>query len=120
MALSAFADSGTREEWPSHQPAALAYIFAAVPHGEPYENIIVHSMRAEVCEARRTLISRVLPMRSCAAAQSNLSMARRLMPQDLMLEFIRLSRFQAVASARYLAEVVGKAHARQMDASTRK
>jgi uncharacterized protein (DUF2252 family) len=45
---------------------------------------------------------------------------RELMPQDLKLEIDRLSREEAVNSARYLAEVVGKAHARQMDATTRK
>jgi uncharacterized protein (DUF2252 family) len=45
---------------------------------------------------------------------------RELMPQDLKLEIDRLSRKEAVNSARYLAEVVGKAHARQMDAATRK
>ncbi|HEY2686396.1 MAG TPA: DUF2252 family protein [Steroidobacteraceae bacterium] len=45
---------------------------------------------------------------------------RELMPQDLKLEIDRLSREEAVSSARYLAEVVGKAHARQMDASTRR
>jgi uncharacterized protein (DUF2252 family) len=45
---------------------------------------------------------------------------RELMPQDLKLEIDRLSREEAVDSARYLAEVVGKAHARQMDASTRR
>jgi uncharacterized protein (DUF2252 family) len=45
---------------------------------------------------------------------------RELMPQDLKLEIDQLSREEAVASARYLAEVVGKAHARQMDHATRK
>ncbi len=45
---------------------------------------------------------------------------RELMPQDLKLEIDRLSRDEAVSSARYLAEVVGKAHARQMDDSTRR
>jgi uncharacterized protein (DUF2252 family) len=45
---------------------------------------------------------------------------RELMPQDLKLEIDQLSREQAVNSARYLAEVVGKAHARQMDAATRR
>jgi uncharacterized protein (DUF2252 family) len=45
---------------------------------------------------------------------------RELMPQDLKLEIDRLSREEAVDSARYLAEVVGKAHARQMDATIRK
>ena len=45
---------------------------------------------------------------------------RELMPQDLKLEIDRLSREQAVQAAQYLAEVVGKAHARQMDGTTRK
>jgi uncharacterized protein (DUF2252 family) len=45
---------------------------------------------------------------------------RELMPQDLKLEIDRLSSDEAANSARYLAEVVGKAHARQMDAATRK
>jgi uncharacterized protein (DUF2252 family) len=45
---------------------------------------------------------------------------RELMPQDLKLEIDQLSREEAIDSARYLAEVVGKAHARQMDAPTRK
>jgi uncharacterized protein (DUF2252 family) len=45
---------------------------------------------------------------------------RELMPQDLKLEIDQLSREEAVNSARYLAEVVGKAHARQMDMTTRR
>jgi uncharacterized protein (DUF2252 family) len=45
---------------------------------------------------------------------------RELMPQDLKLEIDQLSREEAMNSARYLAEVVGKAHARQMDAATRR
>lgn len=45
---------------------------------------------------------------------------RELMPQDLKLEIDQLSRDEAVRSARYLAEVVGKAHARQMDGPTRR
>jgi uncharacterized protein (DUF2252 family) len=45
---------------------------------------------------------------------------RELLPQDLKLEIDQLSRAEAVASARYLAEIVGKAHARQMDTDTRR
>ena len=45
---------------------------------------------------------------------------RELMPQDLKLEIDRLTREEAVAAASYLASIVGKAHARQMDAATRK
>jgi uncharacterized protein (DUF2252 family) len=45
---------------------------------------------------------------------------RELMPQDLKLEIDSLTREEAVDSARYLAEVIGKAHARQMDSSARR
>ena len=38
---------------------------------------------------------------------------RELMPQDLKFELDRLTQEQAVAAARYLAGVVGKAHGRQ-------
>jgi uncharacterized protein (DUF2252 family) len=45
---------------------------------------------------------------------------RELLPQDLKLEIDQLSRDEAIQAARYLAEVVGKAHARQMDSVTRR
>ena len=45
---------------------------------------------------------------------------RELMPQDLKLEMDTLTRAQAIGAARFLAAVVGKAHARQMNATTRK
>ncbi len=44
---------------------------------------------------------------------------RELMPQDLKFDLDRLTQEQAVAAARYLAAVVGKAHGRQMDLNTR-
>jgi uncharacterized protein (DUF2252 family) len=44
---------------------------------------------------------------------------RELTPQDLKLEIERLSRAEAVRAAHYLALVVGRAHARQMDAATK-
>jgi uncharacterized protein (DUF2252 family) len=40
---------------------------------------------------------------------------RELAPQDLKLEVDQFTQAQAVKAARYLAAVVGKAHARQMD-----
>jgi uncharacterized protein (DUF2252 family) len=45
---------------------------------------------------------------------------RELMPQDLKLEVDQLSRKEVLNSARYLAEIVGKAHARQLDANARR
>jgi uncharacterized protein (DUF2252 family) len=44
---------------------------------------------------------------------------RELMPQDLKLEMETLTPDEAVHAARYLASVVGEAHARQMDSSER-
>ena len=44
---------------------------------------------------------------------------RELAPQDLKLEVDQFSEGQAAKAARYLAFVVGKAHARQMDRATR-
>ncbi|SFR78219.1 DUF2252 family protein [Sphingomonas jatrophae] len=45
---------------------------------------------------------------------------RELAPQDLKLEVGQFSERQAAKAAHYLAFVVGKAHARQMDDATRK
>jgi uncharacterized protein (DUF2252 family) len=42
------------------------------------------------------------------------------LPQDLKLEIESLSADEAERVARYLAQVVGKAHARQMDVAQRK
>ena len=44
---------------------------------------------------------------------------RELMPQDLKIEIDRLNQEDATALAAYLAGVVGRAHSRQMDKSTR-
>jgi uncharacterized protein (DUF2252 family) len=45
---------------------------------------------------------------------------RELLPQDLQLEIEQLNPTEAMRVARYLAMVVGKAHASQMDEATRK
>ena len=44
---------------------------------------------------------------------------RELAPQDLKLEVEQFTQSQAVVAARYLAFIVGKAHARQMDGAAR-
>lgn len=44
---------------------------------------------------------------------------REVLPQDLKLEMDQLTREEAVSAARYLAWVVGHAHARQTNAATR-
>lgn len=45
---------------------------------------------------------------------------RELMPQDLKLEIDQLTEPEAITAARFLAMVVGEAHARQMDQETRR
>ncbi len=45
---------------------------------------------------------------------------RELMPQTLTFDLDRLTKEEAVAAARYLAGVVGKAHGRQMNPKTAK
>ena len=45
---------------------------------------------------------------------------RELLPPDLKLELETLSRDEALGVAEFLAQIVGRAHARQMDASDRK
>lgn len=45
---------------------------------------------------------------------------RELMPQDLKLEVEQFSRSEALKAARYLAWVVGRAHAQQMDEKVRR
>jgi uncharacterized protein (DUF2252 family) len=44
---------------------------------------------------------------------------RELLPQDLKVEIEEIGQQEAMQAARYLASVVGKEHARQMDAETR-
>jgi len=44
---------------------------------------------------------------------------RELLPQDLKLEMDQLTREEATAAARFLATVVGRAHARQMEPAMR-
>jgi len=45
---------------------------------------------------------------------------RELRPQDLKFELDQITQKEAVAAAKFLAGVIGKAHARQMDTATRK
>ena len=45
---------------------------------------------------------------------------QELRPQDLKFEFDQITRQEAVEASRFLAGVVGRAHARQMNAGQRK
>ncbi len=44
---------------------------------------------------------------------------RELLPQDMKIEIGQLSSDDAMVAARFLGQIVGRAHARQMDAATR-
>ncbi len=55
-----------------------------------------------------------------ARLDSSAVFLRELLPQDLKLDVDRLTQEEAVRASRYLGNVVGTAHARQMDEATRK
>jgi uncharacterized protein (DUF2252 family) len=63
-----------------------------------------------------SLGARMLPARLLGKAV----FLRELLPQDLKVDIDRLTRDEAMHAARYLAWVVGTAHARQMDAGERR
>lgn len=76
--------------------------------------------QAERVVAAAKALSPHLGARIAAARVLGHSMfVRELMPQDLKIEVEQFYRADALKSARYLAFVVGKAHARQMDLATR-
>ncbi|MGN6084896.1 DUF2252 family protein [Trinickia sp.] len=66
-------------------------------------------------------VSPMLGNRMCASrVDRHAVVIRELMPQDLKLETERLTEADAVKAARFLALVVGQAHAQQMDIETRR
>jgi uncharacterized protein (DUF2252 family) len=74
---------------------------------------------ARVVEGARRL-SPFLGQRMLAAQLGDRPIfVRELLPQDLKLEIARLTRAEAMRAAMFLAGVVGRAHARQMDVAAR-
>ena len=66
-------------------------------------------------------LSPYLGDRMVAAKFANRSVViRELRPQDLKFEFDQITQEEAVEAAKFLAGVVGRAHARQMDAKAKK
>ena len=63
------------------------------------------------CNLSPNLGSRMMPV----SLMKRSMVMRELMPQDLKFDLDRLSKDEAVAAARYLAGVLGKAHGRQMN-----
>lgn len=93
---------------------AVAPVAPSAQHAElPSDN-------GERVVAAARALSPHLGTRMMAVRMLNCSLfIRELAPQDLKLEIDQFNHAEAVRSARYLAFVVGKAHARQMDATTR-
>jgi uncharacterized protein (DUF2252 family) len=96
-------------------------LHAAAPKSDV--NPSIHDMPADSAErvvAGARALSPYLGNRMLAAKLLDKPVVlRELMPQDLKLEIDQLTRDEAVKAARFLARVVGRAHARQMDAETR-
>jgi uncharacterized protein (DUF2252 family) len=91
---------------------------AAAPH---YKGVRMPKSNAERVVAGANALSPNLGERMRAADFGSSSVfIRELMPQDLKFDFDTMARDEAVDVAQYLAMVVGKAHARQMDLADRK
>jgi uncharacterized protein (DUF2252 family) len=103
---SAFALVDLKEAVAAIAPAARG---AAMP-ADHAERVVAGAMALAPNLGERMLATRLLgrPM-----------VLRELMPQDLKLEIDQFSRSEATRAARYLAYVIGCAHARQMDPATR-
>jgi uncharacterized protein (DUF2252 family) len=93
-------------------------VAAAAPRNAKAKMPAGHAERV-VAGARKLspyLGERMLPWRFLGSSV----VLRELLPQDLKLEMDQLTRDEAIVAARYLASVVGSAHASQMDNKTRK
>jgi uncharacterized protein (DUF2252 family) len=88
---------------------------AAAPRGKPSAKNEAQRVVTGATQLSPNLGERMLAVK---LLKKDLVM-RELMPQDLKFDVDRLTQDQAIAAARFLAEVVGKAHGRQMDAKTR-
>ncbi|HEY1726266.1 MAG TPA: DUF2252 family protein [Steroidobacteraceae bacterium] len=91
--------------------AAAAPRFARSPMPRDHGQRVVQGARA----LSPYLGERMLPVKFMGRS----AFIRELMPQDLKLEIDQLTRQEAVMAARYLAAVVGTAHARQMTSAAR-
>jgi uncharacterized protein (DUF2252 family) len=100
----------------------LIDIKEAVPAAAPHDAkaSMPRDYAKRVVEGARKL-SPYLGQRMLAGHFSGTSaVMRELLPQDLKLEMDQLTRDEAIGAARFLASVVGAAHAQQMDKDRRK
>jgi uncharacterized protein (DUF2252 family) len=93
-------------------------VAAAAPH---YRGTAMPKEHAERVVEGAIHLSPHLGQRMVAGSLERRSVfIRELLPQDLKIEIEQLTIPDAMKAASFLAGVVGKAHARQMDAATRK
>ncbi len=93
---------------------AVASVAPAVPAApmpdQPAERVVAGARALAPYLGERMVASRLM---------DKSVIVRELLPQDLKIEVDQFSRTEAIAAARYLANVVGKGHARQMDQAQR-
>lgn len=93
-------------------------VSAAAPR---YTNAAMPKNNAErVVEGARHLSPYLGERMRAAQLQGKPVILRELLPQDLKLEIEQISQTEAMKVARYLALIVGRAHARQMDGTARR
>ena len=90
-------------------------VTAAAPQLKAFRS---KSQAERVVTGARALSPNLGERMSAVTLRTRSVVMRELMPQDLKFDLDRLTRDEAVAAARYLAAVVGKAHGRQMDRKT--
>ncbi|SAK84725.1 hypothetical protein AWB77_04436 [Caballeronia fortuita] len=91
---------------------------AAAPR---YPDVVMPRDNAErVVEGARNLSPHLGERMRSATLQGRPVILRELLPQDLKLEIEQVGETEAMSVARYLALIVGRAHARQMDKETRR
>ncbi|GDX37878.1 hypothetical protein LBMAG20_00930 [Methylocystaceae bacterium] len=86
-----------------------------------YDNVKMPSTHGERIVEGSRYLSPYLGQRMRSGSLNDRSVfIRELMPQDLKMEVERLTQTEAIKTAKYLAMVVGRAHARQMSSESRK
>jgi uncharacterized protein (DUF2252 family) len=91
-------------------PTAPRALISAMP-SENAERVVTGASHLSPFLGERMIASRLL---------GKSVFVRELLPQDLKVEIEHLSRNEAMEVSEFLARVVGRGHARQMDAATRK
>jgi uncharacterized protein (DUF2252 family) len=112
---------GVRREGKRERYALIDLKEAAEPAAPRAHGASMPSDDAERVVAGARALSPHLGERMAATKLDGRSIfIRELLPQDLKLEVEQFSRSEALLAARYLAWVVGRAHARQMNADDRR